>query len=109
MAKETSQVDLLGKMIGTGGDQYLHQSAAPVEGKWSHIVIGPNGATITSLKVMGEDVMSTRGYDSNGGVLPAGYMICAGHEDYITEITLVSGDAEAIIFSQVQDSAGPVV
>ena len=104
MGKETNLADLLGKMIGTGGDRFLKASADPVTGKFAHIVIGPDvSGTITSLKVMDVDVMSDRGYDLNGGVLPAGYMICAGNEDYITEITLVSGTAQAMIFTQAQE------
>lgn len=108
MAKETSQTDLLGRLTGTGGDFYLYPSETPFSGQWSHIVFGSNGGTITSLKVMGEDVMSDRNYDANSGALPAGYIICAGGEDYITEVTLTLGDAEALVWTQVQDASGPV-
>ena len=104
MAKETNLADLLGKMVGTGGDRFLKASTDPVSGKFSHILIGPDvSGTLTSLKIMGVDVMTQRGYDLNGGTLPAGYLICAGGEDYITEITLVSGTGSAIIFSQAQE------
>ena len=110
MAKETNQSDLLGKIVGTGGDYYLYQSTTPVTGfQFSHIVFGPNGGTITSCKILGVDVMSTRNYDAASGALPANYIICAGGTDYIDEITLISGDAEALIFSEVQDSAGNVL
>lgn len=108
MAKETSMTDLLGRIAGTGGDFYLYPSETPFTGQWSHIVFGANGGTITSLKVMGEDVMAERNYDANSGALPAGYIICAGGEDYIDEITLALGDAEALGWSQVQDASGPV-
>lgn len=108
MAKETSMTDLLGRIAGTGGDFYLYPSETPFGGQWSHIVFGSNGGTITGLKIMGVDVMEDRNYDANSGALPAGYIICAGGEDYISEITLVSGDAEALVWSQVQDASGPV-
>jgi hypothetical protein len=106
MDKETNLSDLLGMMAGTGGDRYLYPSETPVTGQFSHIIFGPDGGTITSLKIMGADVMTSRNYNANSGALPAGYMICAGGEDYITEITLVLGDAEALIFSQNQIGLG---
>ena len=110
MAKETNQSDLLGKIVGTGGDYYLYASTTPVTGfQFSHIVFGPNGGTITSCKILGIDVMTSRNYDAASGALPANYIICAGGADYIDEITLISGDAQALIFSEVQDSAGNIL
>jgi hypothetical protein len=110
MAKETNQSDLLGKIVGTGGDYYLYAKTTPVTGmQFSHVVFGANGGTITSCKVLGVSVMTSRNYNAASGALPANYIICAGGADYIDEITLISGDAEALIFSEVQNAAGSIV
>jgi hypothetical protein len=59
MAKETNHSRLLGILAGEAGDYYIGTDAL-TDKKFSRIVIGPDGATVSVLKIMGTDVVTAR-------------------------------------------------
>jgi hypothetical protein len=87
---------LLGILAGEAGDYYIGTDKVDTK-KFSRIVIGPDGATVSTIKINGADVKTARNYSA----LPAGYVICAGGTDYIDEITLSAGNAEGIIYREI--------
>jgi hypothetical protein len=95
MSDLSNQSKLLGQMMGESGDYYIGTAAVTTK-KFSHIVVGPSGATVTVCKIRGVDVVTARNY----GALPAGYTICAGGDDYIDAITLSAGSAEGVIYDE---------
>ena len=95
MAQDLNMSNLLGKMIGHGGDYPINPSTA-ITKKFSHILIGPNGAVVSAVKIRNIDVSTSKGYYS----LYAGYLMCAGGDDYFDSITLASGSAEGFLYSQ---------
>ena len=96
MATETNHSRLLGILAGEAGDYYIGTDAVTTK-KFSRIIIGPDGATVSVLKDNGTDVCSARNYSA----LPAGYVICAGGNDYIDAVTLSAGNAEGIIYREI--------
>jgi hypothetical protein len=95
MDHELNHSRLLGQLAGEEGDYYIGTDAV-TDKKFSHVIIGPDGATVSVLKVMGTDVCTARNYD----VLPAGYVICAGGRNYIDAVTLTAGNAEGILYAE---------
>lgn len=95
MSDTTNQSKLLGQMAGESGDYHIELVAVTTK-KFSHIVIGPDGATVTVCKIRGVDVMTARNY----GTMKAGYVMCAGGDDYFDAITLTAGDAQGVIYDE---------
>lgn len=85
----------LGLLVGAPGDYYIGVVAITTQ-KFSHIIIGPAGATVSVCKIRGVDVMTDRNY----GVLPAGYIMIAGGDDYFDSITLTAGNAQGVWYSE---------
>jgi hypothetical protein len=96
MAKETNHSALLGKMIGEGGDYYIGTQAVSNK-KFSHIQIGPDGATLVGVQIGNQSVMAARNYPA---AMPGGYLMCAGGQDYFNYISLSAGNAEGVILSE---------
>jgi hypothetical protein len=93
MSEITNHSRLLGQMAGESGDYYIGLVAV-TDKKFSHVVIGPDGATISVCKIRGVDVLAARNYDD----LPVGYVLCAGGDDYFDAITLTAGNAQGVIY-----------
>lgn len=93
--KEVNHSELLGKSLGEGGDYYIGTAAVTTK-KFALIVVGPSGATVSVCKIRGVDVKTARNY----GSLPAGYMMCAGGNDYFNSITFSAGSGLGIIYSE---------
>jgi hypothetical protein len=93
--KEFNHSRLLGAMAGQAGDYFIGTDAITTK-KFSHIVIGHDGATVTVCKIRGIDVVTARNY----GALPPGYVICAGGDDYIDAITLSAGSALGLLYAE---------
>ena len=91
MSKEINHSQLLRVMAGEAGDFNLG-IAAYADKKFSMIRVGPNGATFTVCTIRGVDVMTPRNY----GVMPAGYLMVAGGDDYFDSVTITAGDAEGV-------------
>jgi len=96
--QELNHSKLLGVLAGEAGDYYIGTTAVTTK-KFAAIVIGPDGATVTVCKIRGVDVMTERNY----GVLPAGYIMTAGGDDYFDAITLSAGNASGLLYHE--DSA----
>jgi hypothetical protein len=88
----------LGLLVGAPGDYYIGVVAVTTR-KFSHIIIGPAGATVSVCAIRGVDVLSARNY----GVLPAGYIMVAGGDDYFDSITLTAGNAEGIDYVEASN------
>jgi hypothetical protein len=93
--QEFNHSKLLGVMAGQAGDYYIGVEAVTTK-KFSMIVIGPDGATVTVCKIRGVDVIADRNY----GILPEGYRMVAGGDDYFDAITLSEGNAEGVIYPE---------
>lgn len=89
--KVTNESELMSPMVGQCGDYAIGLVAVTTE-KFSHIVIGPNGATVSVCKIRGVNVMANRNYSA----LDAGYVMSAGGDDYFDAITLTAGSAEGV-------------
>jgi archaellum component FlaF (FlaF/FlaG flagellin family) len=95
MSDITNHSKLLGQMAGESGDYHIELVAVTTR-KFSHVVIGPDGATVSVCKIRGVDVMTARNY----GALKAGYVMCASGDDYFDAITLTAGDAEGVVYDE---------
>jgi len=91
----TNQSRLLGAIAGQAGDYYIDTTAVTTK-KFSHVIIGPAGATVGVCKIRGIDVIAARNY----GELPPGYVMCAGGDDYFDAITLSAGYAQGLIYPE---------
>ncbi|MCX5896470.1 MAG: hypothetical protein NTZ51_11675, partial [Proteobacteria bacterium] len=85
------------QMSGAFGDFYIGHAAAVTTKKFSHIVVGESGATLTDVKIRGVSVKAARAYPN---VMPAGYPMCAGGNDYFDSIELSAGDAQGFFFEE---------
>lgn len=95
MAKDFNPA--LGRMVGIGGDYFIHASTSSKTGVlFSHILITAD-AVLTDIKIAGTSVMTARNYTAH--TLPAGYLCCAGNDDTFSYVMLASGSAEGVIFS----------
>lgn len=95
MSKELNHSELLRRVAGEGGDYFIDTTEITTK-KFSMIKIGPDGATVSVLKIRGVDVCADRNY----AILPAGYILCAGGNDYFDAITLTAGNAQGILYSE---------
>lgn len=99
MAKDFNAA--LGRMVGIGGDYFIHASTSSKTGVlFSHILITAD-AVLTDIKIASVSVMTARNYTAH--TLPAGYLICAGRDANDQDLTfnyvmLASGSAEGVIF-----------
>lgn len=95
MQNYLSNLSYLSQMAGSNGDYYI--STTPVsDKKFSQILVGPNGATVTSVKIRGVDVSTSRNYN----VLDAGYLMCAGGNDYFDYVEFSAGSAEGVLYDE---------
>ena len=80
----------LGKIIGSGGCEFIAASSAKTGKTYSGIVINTD-AVIGTLEVDGVNVLTTKGF--NAVTVSAGMFIPAAAGTSITAITLTSGTA----------------
>ena len=80
----------LGKIIGSGGCEFIAAASAKTGKTYSGIVINTD-AVISVLEVNGVNVLTTKA--SNGATVSAGMFIPAAAGTSITAITLTSGTA----------------
>jgi hypothetical protein len=93
--KEVENHKLLGPMAGQAGDYYISTGEVTAF-KFSHIIAGPDGATVDDVKIRGISVKTARNY----GALPAGYPMCAGGDDYFDLINLSAGNAQGLLYDE---------
>jgi hypothetical protein len=82
----------LGKIIGSGGCEFIAASSAKTGKTYSGIVINTD-AVISVLEMNGVNVLTTKAF--NGATVSAGMFIPAAAGTSITAITLTSGTAIA--------------
>ena len=82
----------LGKIIGSGGCEFIAAASAKTGKTYSGIVINTD-AVISVLEMNGVNVLTTKAF--NGATVSAGMFIPAEAGTYITAITLTSGTAIA--------------
>lgn len=80
----------LGKIIGSGGCEFIAAASAKTGKTYSGIVINTD-AVIGTLEMNGVNVLTTKGF--NGATVSAGMFIPAAAGTSITAITLTSGTA----------------
>jgi len=80
----------LGKIIGSGGCEFIAAASAKTSKAYTGIVINTD-AIISVLQMNGVDVLTTKAF--NGATVSAGMYIPAAAGTYITAITLTSGTA----------------
>jgi len=80
----------LGKIIGSGGCEFIAAASAKTGKTYSGIVINTD-AVISVLEVNGVNVLTTKAF--NGATVSAGMFIPAEAGTSITAITLTSGTA----------------
>jgi hypothetical protein len=82
----------LGKIIGSGGCEFIAAASAKTGKTYSGIVINTD-AVISVLEMNGVNVLTTKAF--NGATVSAGMFIPAEAGTSITAITLTSGTAIA--------------
>ena len=82
----------LGKIIGSGGCEFIAAASAKTGKSYAGIVINTD-AVISVLSIDGVNVLTTKGF--NGVTLSAGIYISVEAGSEITAITLASGTAIA--------------
>ena len=82
----------LGKIIGSGGCEFIAAASAKTGKTYSGIVINTD-AVIGTLEMNGVNVLTTKAF--NGATVSAGMFIPAEAGTSITAITLTSGTAIA--------------
>jgi hypothetical protein len=82
----------LGKIIGSGGCEFIAAASAKTGKTYTGIVINTD-AVISVLSIDGVNVLTTKGF--NAVTVSAGMFIPAAAGTYITAITLTSGTAIA--------------
>jgi hypothetical protein len=96
MARERNHSELMGRMIGEGGDYYI--GTDPVsDKKFSLIQIGAEGATVAGAQIGNQDVRTLKNYPAK---LPGGYLMCAGGDNHFNHIHLTDGYAEGVLMSE---------
>jgi hypothetical protein len=85
----------LGKIIGSGGCEFIAAASAKTGKTYSGIVINTD-AVISVLEMNGVNVLTTKAF--NGATVSAGMFIPAEAGTNITAITLTSGTAIAYNF-----------
>jgi len=80
----------LGKIIGSGGCEFIAASSAKTSKAYTGIVINTD-AVISVLEMNGVNVLTTKAF--NGATVSAGMFIPTAAGTYITAITLASGTA----------------
>ena len=80
----------LGKIIGSGGCEFIAAASAKTGKTYSGIVINTD-AVISVLEINGVNVLTTKAF--NGATVSAGMFIPAEAGTSITAITLTSGTA----------------
>jgi hypothetical protein len=85
----------LGKIIGSGGCEFIAAASAKTGKTYSGIVINTD-AVISVLEMNGVNVLTTKAF--NGATVSAGMFIPAEAGTSITAITLTSGTAIAYNF-----------
>ncbi len=85
----------LGKIIGSGGCEFIAAASAKTGKTYSGIVINTD-AVIGTLEMNGVNVLTTKAF--NGATVSAGMFIPAAAGTSITAITLTSGTAIGYIF-----------
>jgi hypothetical protein len=96
MVRENNHSKLLQRIAGEGGDYYIGTQAVS-DKKFTHIKVGADGATLVGVQVGNQDVKTTRNYPA---VLPGGYMMCAGGQEYFNHIEFSTGYAQGILLSE---------
>lgn len=85
----------LGKIIGSGGCEFIAAASAKTGKTYSGIVINTD-AVIGTLEMNGVNVLTTKAF--NGAIVSTGMFIPAAAGTSITAITLTSGTAIAYNF-----------
>lgn len=85
----------LGKIIGSGGCEFIKAATAKTQKKYCGVVINTD-AIISVLEIDGQNVLTSK--DFSGATVSAGMYIAAATGTYITAITLTSGTAIAYNF-----------
>lgn len=80
----------LGKIVGSGGCEFIAAASAKTNKNYSGIVINTD-AIISVLRINDVDVLTTKAF--NGATVSAGMYIPAAAGTTITAITLTSGTA----------------
>jgi hypothetical protein len=82
----------LGKIIGSGGCEFIAAASAKTSKAYTAVVINTD-AVIGTLEINGVNVLTTKAF--NSATVSAGMFIPAEAGTYITAITLTSGTAIA--------------
>ena len=93
MKQNVNYAEVMAQIAGFGGDEYLGQ-ASFTDKKFTHIVVGSDGATFSALTIRGVDVITDRGL--SGYLLPNGYILSAGNDDYFDSGTISAGSAQGL-------------
>lgn len=93
MKQKVDYAKIMAQIAGFGGDEYIGTESFS-DKKFTHIVVGSDGATFSALTIRGVDVVSERNLDSVS--LPSGYIISAGNGDYFDSGTISSGSAQGL-------------
>ena len=86
-----------GALYGAGGDEYIGTESFS-DKKFTHIVVGSDGATFSALTINGVDVVSARNIDSVS--LPSGYILSAGIGEYFDSGTISAGNAQGVVYQE---------
>lgn len=96
MAQERNHSELMGRLAGEGGDHYIGTQAVSNK-KFTHIIIGTDGATLVGVQIGNQDVKTGRNYPAS---MPGGYVMCAGGNNYFNHIQFSAGNAEGLLLSE---------
>jgi hypothetical protein len=97
MSSRKNHSELLGIMAGEGGDYYIGNQAAVTDKKFTHIIFGPDGGTLTDVKIGAQSVKTSRNYPAT---IPGGYIMCAGIGKYFDYIDLSAGNASGLVLDE---------
>jgi hypothetical protein len=96
MGQVRNHSELMGRLAGEGGDHYIGTQAVS-DKKFTHIIIGTDGATLVGVQIGSQDVTSARNYPAS---MPGGYIMCAGGDAYFNHIEFSAGNAEGLLLSE---------
>ena len=96
MSQERNHSELMGRMAGEGGDHYIGTQAVS-DKKFTHIIVGSDGATLVGVQIGNQDVTTQKNYPS---AMPGGYIMCAGGTQYFNHIEFSAGYAQGLLLSE---------
>jgi hypothetical protein len=98
MEQVRNHSELLGRIAGEGGDHYIGTQAISNK-KFTHIEIGPDGATLVGVQIGNQDVKARKNYPA---AMPGGYLMIAGGDQYFNHIEFSAGWAEGLLLSEAE-------